>query len=405
MRVGFIHPGAPGGEGTGATHSATRIVRLLRGFDYEVVTYCLAPPSSGTAESQEQRYLDLQGFPFHTGSQLNAKLGERIAEFEEMDVVHSYLPRSLPAMKRIGRETSAATLVTLNGFGAVCPKNDLRFLDREPCRENGRLRCTVCCVATSGGHERHGPIYRSVSRIANLRLVERSSPGDGDVDAFHVLSEHLKRTYRAFGFPAERMHVVPNVLDDRFLVEHRSRFAEPFRLLYVGGLEVHKGVLSLPDIIERLDRGSAPDVRLTVVGAGGLRERLVAEFEARGVADRVSVLGQLPNSELPHVYASHDLFVYPGTLEEPFGRVFLESLAAGTPVVSTDVGAVAEIVGKAGIVTEPTPASLAEEIQQLLEGPRLEACAAACRREVARFSAEAVGPAFRQLYDRALGVS
>lgn len=403
MKVAFIHPDAPGGEGTGATHSATRIVRLLEDLGLDVVTYCLAEPGDA-ARARRREHVVLGDRPFHWATRLNDRLKERASELGTMDVVHSYLPRSLPAMNHIARTTSASTVVSLNAYGAVCPKNDLRFLDREPCRDNGWLRCVSCSVATSG-HGAKGRVYRSASRIGNFRLIRQSPPGALAVDGLHALSGHVKRAYVDFGFPGERIDVIPNVLDPGFLVDHRGDFSAPFDLLYVGSLEAHKGVLLLPAIMEHLLGGPNREYRLTIVGAGGERPRLVAELRARGVFDRVSVRGEVPHGDLPDIYASHDLFVYPGLWEEPFGRVLLESLAAGTPVVGTDVGAVREIVGEAGIVAEPTAEALAEAIRTTVQGPDLKRCAAACRREALRYSGEAVAPAFRRLYERVMGTS
>lgn len=130
---------------------------------------------------------------------------------------------------------------------------------------------------------------------------------------------------------------------------------------------------------------------------------MAADLEARGVADRVTIRGHVPNAELPAVYADHDLFVYPGLLDEPFGRVFLESLAAGTPVVASDVGAVAEIVGRAGVVAAPTAEALAGAVRETAEGGKLEEHAAACRTEASRYAPDVVGPAFRRLYERVAG--
>lgn len=399
MRIAFVHPRAPGAEGTGAAHSATRIVHLLGEMGHEVVVYCLREPGDRVAGRYQTVPLDLNGFPFHSALALDARLRERADELDGFDVIHSYLPRTLSALEELGRKTSAATVLTLNAYGAVCPKNDLRHLDREPCRTNGIVRCGVCCAVTAGGHE-HGALYQLAGRVGNLALMRRGPEGpETNIDRFQALSEHVRDIHVGFGFPSDRIHIVPNILDPRFLVEHRSSFSPPWRLLYVGSLEEHKGVLLLPKVLERLKaRANAPIFRLTVVGEGTARDRLRRELEDRGLDGRVEMKGGVPNADLPMIYAEHDLLVYPGVWDEPFGRVLLESLAAGTPVVGTDVGAVAEIVGEAGTVVEPAPGALAETIWQAVKASKLERWGETARDQVSRYRPAALEPAFRSLY-------
>jgi len=207
-------------------------------------------------------------------------------------------------------------------------------------------------------------------------------------------------TYSNFGFPEERIHVIPNILDKKFLIEHQSDFSDPYHLVYIGGLEKHKGVEMLPDIMSYLKINSDMNFNLTIVGDGGLYSDLQNEFEQQELSSRVTFTGQISNDKLPALYAEHDLFVYPGIWNEPFGRVFIESLAAGTPIVGTDVGALENIAGSAGVVTEPIPEKLAETINQLVKSTRIERLANNTKNEACRFSEEQVIKDFENLYSK-----
>lgn len=397
VKFAFIHPRAPGTEGTGAAHSSTRIVDLLQEAGFDVIVYCLAPMDEAP-DRYTCRRIDLGGFSSHSAIALNAWLRDVSYELGRFDLVHSYLPKSLPAMSHVGRETSAATIVSLNAYGGMCPKNDLRYLDREPCRQNGPVRCTACSLATSGGDSERGRLYRSASRLGNLWLVHRTFPGELDVDGFQALSSHVKEVYVDFGYSAEQIAVLPNILDENFLVEHRSDFSAPFRLLYVGTLKERKGVLMIPEILQWLDRRRPGDFRMTVVGDGGARRRLEEGIEERRLGDQIDLQGSVPYRRLPAIYAAHDLFVFPAVWEEPFGRVLIESLAAGTPVVGSDVGAVDEIVGEAGEVAEPRPRALASTILEMVDGEGLTSYAKAGKEEATRYGLESVGPKFLRFY-------
>jgi glycosyltransferase involved in cell wall biosynthesis len=404
VKVGFVHPGYPQGKGTGATHSASRIVSGLADRGHDVTVYCWGrPPADEDVDADlTVRALETSGSPYHSGLQLDDALCERVPEFDDYDVVHSYVMHALPALGEIAAETSAATVLTLNAYGAVCPKNDLRYMDREPCTSNGLAKCTACSVATSGGHDEDGALYRSASRLGYLKLIREGERAVDAVDGFHALSPHVEATYADFGFPRDRFTVIPNVLDERFDRPHRSEFTDPYRLLYVGSLDEHKGVDRLLPILDRLNGRAPGSFRLTVVGDGGLRTELEREAESRGVAADVSFTGWLPNDDLPGVFAAHDCFVYPGRWDEPFGRVFLEALATGTPVVASDVGSVATIVGDGGVTVDGSVGEFVTAIRDLLDGGEAEAVSRAARRTVETYRAERVVPQFVDLYERAL---
>lgn len=405
MEIGFVHPRYPRAEGTGATHSASRIVAELADRGHDVTVYCRESPPAGYAPDGafSVRPLDLSGYPYHTGLQLDRALRDRVEELGAHDLVHSYVLNSIPAMSEVATRTPAATVVTLNAYGGVCPKNDLRYMDREPCTSNGAAKCARCSVATSGGHDEYGRAYRAASRLGYLKLVRDGEERADRVDGYHALSPHIERTYADFGFPRDRITVVPNVLDERFDRPHESGFDEPYDLLYVGSLDEHKGVDRLIPVLARLTSESSADFRLTVVGEGGLRSDLERRAEAAGIAPRVSFAGWVANDELPGVFAAHDLFLYPGRWDEPFGRVFLEALATGTPTVASDVGSVADILGDGGRTTDGSAAGLADAALQLVESGQLPALSAAARRRADEFRSEAVVPRLLDLYERALG--
>lgn len=397
MRVAFVHPNAPHADGTGATHSATRIVEELEGLGYTVVPYCLSEPPDDDGRTYER--LEASGFPYHTATNLNDALVARTDEFEQFDVVHSYLTPSVPAMDHITRETSAATVVTLNAYAGVCPKNDLQFFDERACTDNSLHRCVPCTAATSAGHPEHGRLYTTVSRWGNLRNIKRISPDSVAVDGFHALAPHVRETYAGFGYPDDRIDVIPNILDEKFLVDHRSDFSEPYRLLYVGELSRKKGVDRFPEVLERL-QATGRTYTLTIVGDGGLRPELSRRLSDRNLGGLVEFRGRVPNDQLPDVYASHDAFVYPGRWEEPFGRVFLEAMAAGTPVVATDIGSVDRIVGGGGRVADGEGSALAATLSAIIDSEALPTLSASAKEKVREYRGDVVVGGFENLYRR-----
>lgn len=398
MKVGFIHPSWPGSEGTGATHTASRIVEMLKDNGHEITVYCATEPQQNPHQRSDidLKHLSGRNIP-HTSIALNRAIRDRVHEFDQYDLVSSYLPSLIPAMETVSKKSSAATLVTLNAYRGVCPKNDLQYMGNSTCDNNSLSSCLPCIAKTSGGSQKHGRSYRIASRLGNYGLIKSVEPEKLSIDGFHALSEHVKQTYSEFNFPSERIAVIPNPIDESFVVPHESDFSEPYKLLYVGYLEEHKGVEMLPELMARLDEAER-EFRLTIAGDGGSRSKLEQSVLELNLEDAVDFRGHVPYDNLPSVYANHDIFVYPGQWEEPFGRVFLEAMGAKTPIVATDVGAAGKIVGEAGSVVESTVSALSEEIVSIVRSETLPILSARARQEVKRYKPIRIQQEFEELY-------
>ena len=128
-------------------------------------------------------------------------------------------------------------------------------------------------------------------------------------------------------------------------------------ILSVGRVDEEKNPLMLADVLARLD-GEGGDWRLVVIGEGHLEQALRDRLEELGLGDRGSLRGYVAQGELPEVYReSHVLLLTSHT--EGLPQVVLEGFAAGLPVVSTDVGGIAEAVGGAVVLVPPEDAEAA----------------------------------------------
>ncbi len=186
-----------------------------------------------------------------------------------------------------------------------------------------------------------------------------------------VLGESLRRLFSPFVAP-ERIHVVPNGADFPELANGTRDYDHdrPLKLYYLGNLLPIKGALDLvramPTILAR-----HPGTKLTVSGASP-DEAYHAQIEAAvrdlGLADSITFTGKVGREEKTRLLSEADLFVYPSHFEgHPW--VIVEALAAGLPIVSCDVGCVAECVlhdQNGRIVPVENPEALAGTVAELL---------------------------------------
>jgi glycosyltransferase involved in cell wall biosynthesis len=398
MRIAFVHPRYPSAEGTGATHSATQVVSGLAEAGHELCVYCPELPDNPPAlDGVELRHLGGTSNLPHTQTRLNREVAARQAELREFDVVHSYTTPLLPSVAAVGDGADVATVITLNAYGGVCAKNDLRYFDRERCEDNSWLRCLRCTLQTSPGHDEFSTPYRAVSRAGNLRLIKRGERRLDAIDGFRAPSAHVRENYATLGYPREPIRVIPHPVDDRFDIDHTSDFAEPYRLLYVGSLDRHKGVETLVPLVAAL-ADAGPEFSLTVIGSGGQESTMREQAQRHGVTDRVEFRGFVSYEELPPVYAAHDCFVYPGVWDEPLARVYLESLATGTPIVTSEYGSIADIVGAAGRLTDGSVDGFRETLLAVVDGDALPEMSAAAAEQTEQFRLDRVLDGIEQMY-------
>lgn len=190
-------------------------------------------------------------------------------------------------------------------------------------------------------------------------------------DGVLAVSEAMRDDLIALGVPPERVRVHRTGIDrDRF---HPSDREAAKRALGIAG----PAVLSLGALIARkghdivLDAvASLPGVTLLIAGEGPERRALARQAAARGVADRVRLMGSVPHAELPRLLAAVDVMAL-ASASEGLANAWVEALACGTPVVIPDAGGAREVVTTpaAGRIVNRTPRAFAQAIADLLAAP------------------------------------
>lgn len=222
-----------------------------------------------------------------------------------------------------------------------------------------------------------------------------------DAPEIIAISSYILAEFRSH--TSARFHTIENPVDDRFFSMAPLLGRE--RLLCVGRVIPRKGMTTLLQAFGQI-AAVRPNARLTVVGEmtsePGYAARCLSLAQSLGVADRVAFLGAMSPEALRKQYFDCDLFVL-ASEQETAPVSIAEAMAAGRPVLTTDVGGCAAMVvdGTAGRVTPPRdPAAFATAAIELLANPaRLSAMGAAAHDAAeARFRLRSVVAQTLQVY-------
>jgi glycosyltransferase involved in cell wall biosynthesis len=229
-----------------------------------------------------------------------------------------------------------------------------------------------------------------------------------------TVSETSKRDIlRYFRIPESRIDVIYNAIDERLgeaptdteLAEVRERYQlnDPF-VLYTGNIKPHKNLERLIEAFHTLRRGGLEQVKLLIIGDEiskypALR-RAVHRYKLH---KHVRFFGFVPDTTLASLYRLASVFVFP-SLYEGFGLPPLEAMAAGTPVITSNVSSLPEVVGDAAILIDPyEPDAIADAMRRVLtDAPLREDLRQKGLARVKEFSWERSVQRVRQIYSEVI---
>lgn len=279
------------------------------------------------------------------------------------------------------------------------------------------LRCPVPTVVTV-----HDCIHLRFPEYLPNRLAHtyaRYMIGHALRTATRVLtvSEASRRDMLHFFPKADggRITVIPNAIDESLLgvptpdeleqVKERYQLGGPF-VLFVGNIKPHKNLHRLVEAFAQVKRRPAhQSLKLVVIGeeSGGYTS-LRRTVETTGVRQDVRFFGYVPEPTLAALYRLASVFAFP-SLYEGFGLPPLEAMACGTPVVTSRISSLPEVVGDAALLVDPENVDdIASGLSRVLEEPGLKDDLTRRGSErVRHFSWDASARATRRAYFEAMG--
>ena len=263
----------------------------------------------------------------------------------EVDLVVSHCtPSVFPSLTQLGR------------LPLVCHFHGPRYLERRV--------------------EGANPLSVQLSRFIENRVYRRTCHA---ITLSHYMKTILVEHY---DFPQDRISVVPGGVDIRHFRQSISRRdarlqlhlpADRPILITVRRLERRMGLTNLVQAMADVVR-QHPEALLLIVGKGSLKNELGTQVESLGLSKNIRLMGAVSDRDLPVLYRAAEFSIVPSTSYEGFGLVLTESLAAGTPVLGTPTGAIAEVLAplSASLLLESASAHhIGEGISSVLAGKRV----------------------------------
>jgi len=336
MKIGLVCPYIYPGSGGVAQHVLHLYENLrLRGHDVRIIT-----ASHGPQRASEGDILRI-GVGFSVplnGSRGTLTFSPRylgqvrdLLARERFDVLHLHEPFVPFLSLFLLRESHSVNVATFHAYAGFSPSYELgsRVMEGHAARLHGRI-----AVSAAARH-----------------FIDRFFPGD-----YKVIPNGVDVPYFARAVPLARWQDGTS------------------NVLFVGRHEPRKGLLDLLKA-HRILRRTGHENRLLVVGSGP-QEREARRYVATRGLQAVEFLGRVSDAEKAQLLRTADVFASPATGGESFGIVLLEAMAAGAPIVASDIHGYKGVVrrGREGLLVPPhEPKELATAIARLLDEPDLRA--------------------------------
>jgi glycosyltransferase involved in cell wall biosynthesis len=311
--------------------------------------------------------------PVHGAALVNQTVAnsEVLAAHFELDVVPlafagSFKDLERPSLRKLARMFGISARLA---YSLVARRPDAVYFTLTPTRSAFYRDCLFIALMKLAGVPRIYHLHGKGIRARLSSTWERLLYTWAFRDAWVIhLSERLVADIGEL-VPRDHVMIVPNGIAERKTPARAQRSGSP-RLLFLSNMIESKGPLVLVEALGQLAaRGVAFEATFAgAVGSDEFLDRFTATIRRLDLQRRVRYIGPAYNEQKYVLFDEHDIFVFP-TLNDAFPLVALEAMQAGMPVVTTDEGALSEIVedGATGLlVPRRDPAALAERLAALI---------------------------------------
>jgi len=328
----------------GAEISTYLLAKKLKEMGIDVII-----ASTGIYKGIKTYYLKkykLESFFFQHQHHYLKNFLSRIVKKEKIDVIHPQEKLTTIASILAAKENKIPVVVHFRDYWFACPERTCLTPNFEECEICSYRKIFKCC-------------FKNILwKICEWSLIKYNWKLLNEADKKVAISSAVKRKLYSCGI--KDVSVIPNPIDLENFKPDKERVEEikekynlqPPVILYVGALMYHKGILNLLKVFAEDEILRKTD--FLIVGEGYLRKDC-EEFVKRENLKHVKFIGKVSFEDIPNFYAVSDIVVFPSIWQEPFGRVVLEAMAVGKPVIASNVGGVTDLLThkKNGFLVEP----------------------------------------------------
>ena len=266
----------------------------------------------------------------------------KIVKEENIEIIHANDRLTIPGAIKTAIKNKVPVVAHFRDYWFVCPKSSCLMPSYHKC-STCKLSNLVRCVPL---RKLPQSIYKFYTLRYSLDLLDKAN-------VKIATSKSVKDKLELCGLG--NIKVISNPVDFRLfnIKDLKKSSSEKIVLTFIGTLDYHKGIMNLLKIVIPIIRENRK-VSLLIVGDGPFRDKVKKIIDSSGLSNNITLLGKLPFSEMKKIYSNSDIVLFPSVWEEPFGRIAIEAMAMGKPVIASDVGGIKEIVDdKTGIKLDP----------------------------------------------------
>lgn len=266
-----------------------------------------------------------------------------------------------------GTASRVAVLYGVNWFGRrvldlTLQGADIFHASNQVRHAPGRAKLTATIHDLTGFlmPELHTPANAHADRVFAERILKRA-------DGIIAVSENTRQdAIRLLGIRPERITTIYSGVPEGFFDAAPAKRARPY-VLYVGTIEPRKNLGTLLDAWRQVPTDLREAFELVIAGPMGWS----AEAAMARIRAEATYLGYVPEEDLPGLVAGATAFVYP-SLYEGFGFPVVQAMAAGVPVVTSNVSCLPEVAGDAAVLVDPrSAAEIGAAVTRVLESGEL----------------------------------
>jgi len=337
-------------------------------------------------------------FPFTTKREL-IKLDKK----ENFSLIHCFNINSIFGASQAKEKIKKPIIAHINSPVLFCPLGTL-MKDNKFCQERcSFLKFSKCFL-------KEGKVSKIKSKFLQYNpffafyvyfRFKRRKKALEKIDFFIAISNFMKNLLLREGISKEKVTVVPNPVELKKFLKLKPKKHKIPRILYLGNYEEFKGVKILLKALKEIKL----KYKANFYGSGSLEKEMKNFVKKNKLEDKIRINNKVNYEKIPYLYQEHDIVVFPSIIEEAFGRVVIESMAAGKPIIASKVGGVVDLVveEKTSLLVNPGDMEkLKRSLEKLLKNPKLREKLGKKGREIAnkKYSGEKIAKELIRVYEK-----